>query len=115
MRKAGNAKKKKKTEFYKNESFPGLPLHSPEPCDLAECLSWSKRSKGTPGPVCALSPAVQAVTVRGLRLLVQQAVHLWADSPQRNELCLGSHGGELGVSRGGFQNHSASSSFSLHK
>lgn len=54
VRKAGN--EKKKTDFCKNESFPGLPLHSPEPCDLVECLSWSKRSKDTPGTcLCSVS------------------------------------------------------------
>lgn len=58
-------------------------------------------AKALLGPVCALSPAVWAVTVRGLRLLVHQAVLVWADPSQRNELCLGSHGGELGGPIGG--------------
>lgn len=102
VKKAGNTKKKKKKRltFAKMSHFLVFPS-TPEPCDLAELFPGVRGAKVLLGPVCALSPAVQAVAVRSLRLLVHQAVHVWADSPQRNELCLESHGGELEGPMGG--------------
>lgn len=81
--------------------FLVFPSTLQSPVTLQSIFPGVRGAKTLLGPVCALSPAVWAVAVRGLRLLVHQAVLVWADSPQCNELCLGSHGGELGGPMGG--------------
>lgn len=77
VRKAGNTKKLTLEKWV-----------SPEPCGHAEHHSWSKGDKGTPRHPSVLC-LLQSVAVRGLGVLVHQAVHVWAESPWLSELSLG--------------------------